>query len=256
MTATVHGDVALVPGDGRRPPVRDPAPAAASPSTRPSATVGTSSRGRLHRRPSHLHDRHATVYRWPHMAPGSDLITDRRLHPLSGPDGRRLGWLVRRRRLPEVHPLHGVQRRPAVHERPPPGPPGAGGPDRPRRATGCAGSAKMWDAQAQHPLPPGGDRLRQPCRHVPRRPRPLAPAAGRRPRPRPPGPLRLPPPRPRGRSGRTPDQPQPGRPGRGRVRPGRPGRRLAPPVPRPPRAAAGAAPLREGRDRAARRARW
>ena len=40
--------------------------------------------GRLHRRPSHLHDRHATVYRWPHMARGSDLITDRRLHPLGG----------------------------------------------------------------------------------------------------------------------------------------------------------------------------
>jgi len=41
--------------------------------------------GRLHRRPSHLHDGHATVYRWPHMARGSDLITDRRLHPLGGP---------------------------------------------------------------------------------------------------------------------------------------------------------------------------
>ncbi len=41
--------------------------------------------GRLHRRPSHLHDRHATVYRWPHMAPGSDLITDRTLHPVAGP---------------------------------------------------------------------------------------------------------------------------------------------------------------------------
>jgi endoglucanase len=41
--------------------------------------------GRLHRRPSHLHDRHATVYRWPHMAPGSDVITDRALHPLRGP---------------------------------------------------------------------------------------------------------------------------------------------------------------------------
>ena len=42
--------------------------------------------GPLHRRPSHLHDRHATVYRWPHMAPGSDLITDRTLHPLAGPE--------------------------------------------------------------------------------------------------------------------------------------------------------------------------
>jgi endoglucanase len=41
--------------------------------------------GRLHRRPSHLHDRHATVYRWPHMERGSDLIIDRRLHPRGGP---------------------------------------------------------------------------------------------------------------------------------------------------------------------------
>ena len=41
--------------------------------------------GALHRLPSHLHDRRATVYRWPHMEPGSDLITDRRLHPLGGP---------------------------------------------------------------------------------------------------------------------------------------------------------------------------
>jgi endoglucanase len=35
--------------------------------------------GRLHRKPSHLLDQHAAVYDWPHMAPGSDLITDRRL---------------------------------------------------------------------------------------------------------------------------------------------------------------------------------
>ena len=41
--------------------------------------------GPLHRRPSHLLDRRAHVYRWPHMAPGSDLITDRRLHRLAGP---------------------------------------------------------------------------------------------------------------------------------------------------------------------------
>ena len=37
--------------------------------------------------------------------------------------GRRLGRLVRRGRLPEVHPLHGVQRRAAVHQRPPARPP-------------------------------------------------------------------------------------------------------------------------------------
>ena len=41
--------------------------------------------GALDRRPSHLHDRHATVYAWPRMERGSDLITDHRLHPLGRP---------------------------------------------------------------------------------------------------------------------------------------------------------------------------
>jgi hypothetical protein len=49
-------------------------------------------RGRLHRRPSHLLDRDATVYAWPNMARGSDLITDRRLHALGGPVDVAGGW--------------------------------------------------------------------------------------------------------------------------------------------------------------------
>jgi hypothetical protein len=39
-------------------------------------------RGRLGRRPAHLHDRHAHVYDWPNFVPGSDAITDHNLHRL------------------------------------------------------------------------------------------------------------------------------------------------------------------------------
>ncbi len=49
-------------------------------------------RGRLDRRPSHLLDRSAHVYAWPHMARGSDLITDRRLHRVGGPVDVAGGW--------------------------------------------------------------------------------------------------------------------------------------------------------------------
>lgn len=48
--------------------------------------------GPLLRRPSHLLDRHAFLYRWPHMEPGSDLITDRRLHRIGGPVNVEGGW--------------------------------------------------------------------------------------------------------------------------------------------------------------------
>jgi endoglucanase len=39
-------------------------------------------RGRLDRRPAHLHDRRAHVYDWPTFVPGSDAITDHNLHRL------------------------------------------------------------------------------------------------------------------------------------------------------------------------------
>jgi endoglucanase len=48
--------------------------------------------GPLHRRPSHLLDRRASLYRWPHMQPGSDLITDRHLHRIGGPVNVEGGW--------------------------------------------------------------------------------------------------------------------------------------------------------------------
>jgi endoglucanase len=48
--------------------------------------------GPLHRRPSHLLDRHASLYRWPHMQRGSDLITDRHLHRIGGPVDVAGGW--------------------------------------------------------------------------------------------------------------------------------------------------------------------
>jgi hypothetical protein len=48
--------------------------------------------GPLHRRPSHLLDRHASVYAWPDMQHGSDLITDRHLHRIGGPVDVAGGW--------------------------------------------------------------------------------------------------------------------------------------------------------------------
>ena len=95
----------------------------------PARRRRTSSPGRSTGRPSHLLDRRASIYRWPHMQPGSDLITDRHLHRDRWP-GERRGRLVRRRRLPEVHPLHGVRRRAAVHQRPAARAPYAGSPAR------------------------------------------------------------------------------------------------------------------------------
>jgi endoglucanase len=48
--------------------------------------------GPLHRRRSHLNDRDATLYRWPRMQRGSDLILDRRLHRIGGPVDVSGGW--------------------------------------------------------------------------------------------------------------------------------------------------------------------
>lgn len=48
--------------------------------------------GPLHRRPSHLHDRHGSVYAWPTMERGSDLVTDRHLHRIGGPVDVAGGW--------------------------------------------------------------------------------------------------------------------------------------------------------------------
>ena len=48
--------------------------------------------GPLHRRPSHLNDRDASLYRWPRMQRGSDLILDRRLHRIGGPVDVSGGW--------------------------------------------------------------------------------------------------------------------------------------------------------------------
>ena len=247
-----HGDrcpgrreVALVPGAGPGSSLRS------TPDARRLLRPEPARRPRGHPRsaaPPSLTPARPPRHRLPLAAHGARLRPDHRPHPASAerPEGRRVRWLVRRRRLPEVHPLDGVQRRLALHERPPARPPRTRGADR-RGPLRAALAREDVGQQAQDPLPPGGDRLRQPGRHVPRRPRPLASTPGRRPRPRPSGPLRLPPPGARGRPGRTPDQPQPGRPGRRGVRAGCTVRRRPPPGPRTARAAAGAAPLREGR---------
>jgi hypothetical protein len=49
-------------------------------------------RSRLHRRPSHLLDRHAYVYARPHFERGSDVIKDRKLHRIGGPVNVAGGW--------------------------------------------------------------------------------------------------------------------------------------------------------------------
>ena len=81
--------------------------------------------GPLHRKPSHLHDAHATVYKTPHFEPDSDEITDAKLHE-DRRTGRRRRRLVRRRRLPEVHPHRGLRRRRAAVRRARAGQVGAG----------------------------------------------------------------------------------------------------------------------------------
>lgn len=48
--------------------------------------------GPLHRKPSHLLDRRARLYRWPRMQRGSDLILDRNLHRIGGPVNVAGGW--------------------------------------------------------------------------------------------------------------------------------------------------------------------
>lgn len=48
--------------------------------------------GPLHRRPAHLNDRSAYVYRWPHFERDSDVITDARLTRLAGPVDVAGGW--------------------------------------------------------------------------------------------------------------------------------------------------------------------
>ncbi len=69
--------------------------------------------GDLGRQPSHLNDSAAAVYAWPsYPDPDSDAI-DGDLVP-TGAHDRPRGWLVRRRRLHQVQPHHGVRRRPAV----------------------------------------------------------------------------------------------------------------------------------------------
>ena len=48
--------------------------------------------GDLDRRPAHLRDRRASVFRWPRMVRGEDLITDRDLHRTGGPVDVEGGW--------------------------------------------------------------------------------------------------------------------------------------------------------------------
>ena len=131
-------------------------------STRYSATDGRAARAapsqaRAPARPARHRLRPAA------LAPGSDLITDPDCSRIGG-RCRRRGRLVRRRRLPEVHTQHGVQRRPAVHRAPGSlGPTSARVPAPRGSATGCAGSEDVG-RRSTDVVHAGGDRLGQPCR--------------------------------------------------------------------------------------------
>ncbi|HEY2272196.1 MAG TPA: glycoside hydrolase family 9 protein [Jatrophihabitantaceae bacterium] len=48
--------------------------------------------GALHRKPSHLHDAHADVYKTPHFNPNTDEITDPKLTKIGGPVNVSGGW--------------------------------------------------------------------------------------------------------------------------------------------------------------------
>ena len=179
--------------------------------------------GPLDRQPSHLNDAPGRRLRMAAHGPR------RGRHHRPGPHqdrrtGRRRGRLGRCRRLPQVHPLVGVQRRRPLHQRPAPRRAGAREPA--RRGAPRPGVAGQDVGRAdRHPAHPGRHRLGQQAGHLRRRPRPVAAAAGRRPRHRPDAPLRRAPAGLRRRARRPADQPQPRRPGVGGVRPRRPARR-------------------------------
>jgi hypothetical protein len=116
----------------------------------------------------HLHDRHASV---PVAADAARLRPDPR--PPAAPHrwaGERLRWVVRCGDYAEVHPLHGVQRRAAVHQRALLGH-RAPTPLVAEARTGCGGWRRCG-ARSTACSSSGRDRLGQPGRHLPGRPRP------------------------------------------------------------------------------------
>ena len=242
------GDVALVPGDGRGPGVRDAArlrrrlrPDAARRPARPPRPPA----------PPALAPARPARDRLPLAPDGAWLRPDHRppAAPARRSRGRRGGRLVRRRRLPQVHPLDGVQRRPAVHQRPPPRAVGRPRPSRPRPATACAGWRRCGTrAPARSTSRSGSGRATGPA------PSAATTTCGDSPRPT------TATTRTRTVSSRT-GRSWPRAPAGSQISPNLVGRVVAsfalaaqadarrPPVPRLPRAAPGPAPLRDGRDR-------
>ena len=139
--------------------------------------------GPLHRKPSHLNDAHAAVYELPHFPhpiattrSAADALTRVPSHAVIDAEG---GWFDAGDYLKFTHTtayadvlLYASQR--AL---------GAAAPGSLTREArhGELWLRRMWHEQSAHALPAGGDRHRQPGRHLLRRPRPVAAPAGRRP---------------------------------------------------------------------------
>ena len=122
--------------------------------------------GPLNRRPAHLLDADATVYAWPRMAPGEDLILDRRLRAIGGPVDVEGGWYDAGDYLKFTHSTAYNDVLLFTSAR-------LLGRRAPRALVaearhGLRWLEKMWDAQRPDPLHPGRHRLRQPGGHVPR----------------------------------------------------------------------------------------
>ena len=147
-------------------------------STRTSATATSRSPVRWTGKPAHLQRRRGRRLRL--AAHGPRRGPDHRPGPHEDRrTGRRRGRLGGRRRLPQVHPLLGVQRRRALHQRTAARDPRAARASLAEARHGLAWLDKMWDESDRHAAPAGRHRLGQQAGHLHRRPRP----AGGCPRP-------------------------------------------------------------------------
>ena len=135
--------------------------------------------GPLHRRPAHLRDRHARVYHWPrYESPGSDVIVGRSLRPIGGHIDLEGGWVDAGNFIKFTHTTAYAETlllaaRRALGDN-------ARASLAPETRFGLHWLGKAWDQRRGVMLHPGGHRVRQQVRNLPRRSRSVAPPATRR----------------------------------------------------------------------------